>query len=200
MTANVYIDGFNLYYGRLKGTKSKWLDIGRLCDVMLPNFQVQTIRYFTARVSAMPHNPSVALRQQVYLKALYTLPRVKVHFGHFLVTTTRAALVNPKPGGPQTAEVGKTEEKGSDVNLATFMVADAFRNDAQAYVVISNDSDLMEPLRLVQHELGHTVGILNPHDTPSHMLLRCKPTFTKAIRAGVVASCQTSSRTVTATR
>ncbi len=48
MRANVYVDGFNLYYGRLKGTKHKWLDLEKLCDRMLPNDSVQRIRYFTA--------------------------------------------------------------------------------------------------------------------------------------------------------
>ncbi len=134
----------------------------------------------------------------MYLRALYTLPRVSVHFGHFLVTYPRVALFDPPSGSPTTAQIVKTEEKGSDVNLATFMLADAFRNDAEAYVVINNDSDLMQPLRLVQHELGHTVGILNPHPNPSHMLLRCKPTFTKSVRAGVVASCKLPDRIVDA--
>jgi hypothetical protein len=53
----------------------------------------------------MPGNPDVAIRQQVYLRALYTLPRVSVHFGHFLVNTTRMAVANPPPGAPLTVEV-----------------------------------------------------------------------------------------------
>lgn len=190
MIANVYVDGFNLYYGRLKNTQNKWLDLERLCDQMLPNFQVKRIRYFTARVSAMPHNPDVARRQQVYLKALYTLPRVTVHFGHFLVNNTRMALTNPPARGPQTVEVIKTEEKGSDVNLATYLMADAFRSDADAFVVVSNDSDLKEPMRMVKHELHKVVGLLNPHDTPSQKLAQCRPDFVKQIRNGVVAVSQ----------
>jgi hypothetical protein len=33
--------------------------------------------------------------------------------------------------------------------------------------VVSNDSDLSEPLRLVRHEPGKEIGLLNPHKTPS---------------------------------
>src|SRR5712691_4425208 len=57
---NVYIDGFNLYYGALKGTPYKWLDLGRLCQALLPSDTIQEIKYFTARVSARPARPSNA--------------------------------------------------------------------------------------------------------------------------------------------
>ena len=73
-------------------------------------------------------------------------------------------LVAPPPGGPRTVEVIKTEEKGSDVNLATHLLADAFRHDCEAAVVITNDSDLAEPIRVVRHELGLPVGVVNPGD------------------------------------
>jgi NYN domain len=55
------------------------------------------------------------------------------------------------------------------VNLATYLLVDAFRDDAQAFVVVSNDSDLTEPIRIVRHELGKVVGLLNPPaPTESH--------------------------------
>ncbi len=60
-------------------------------------------------------------------------------------------------------DVIKTEEKGSDVNLATYLLLDSFHKDAQAAVVISNDSDLKEPLAVAQDTFGLTVGIVNPH-------------------------------------
>jgi len=48
--ANVYVDGFNLYYGALKGTPLKWLDIAALCRLLLPGDTINRIRYFTARI------------------------------------------------------------------------------------------------------------------------------------------------------
>ena len=77
------------------------------------------IRYFTAIVSARPNDPSAPDRQRAYLRALETMPHVSVHLGHFLTTHVRMALVAPRPRGPRIVEVIKTEEKGSDVNLAT---------------------------------------------------------------------------------
>ena len=57
LKTSVYIDGFNLYYGALKQTPYKWLDIGKLCQVMLPAHVIHTIKFFTANVSARPHDP-----------------------------------------------------------------------------------------------------------------------------------------------
>lgn len=55
-----------------------------------------------------------------------------------------------------------TEEKGSDVNLALHMLYDGFTGDYEMAVIISNDSDLAEPVRMVNKMLGKKVGILNP--------------------------------------
>lgn len=180
-----------MYYGCLKGTPHKWVDLEKLFGLLLPENDIKRIRYFTARVKANHHDPQTSVRQQAYLRALYTLPKVKVHFGHYMVTTVRMALAEPPPlPGMQTVEVIKSEEKGSDVNLATYLMADAFREDAETFVIVSNDSDLMEPMRIVKHELGMKVGILNPQKQASRMLQKCKPDFTKQIRGGVLAASQ----------
>lgn len=59
--------------------------------------------------------------------------------------------------------VNRTEEKGSDVNLATYLVLDGFKGEYDEAIVVSNDSDLVEPIRVVQSQLGLRVGVLNPH-------------------------------------
>jgi hypothetical protein len=132
LQTNVYIDGFNLYYGCLKGTPYKWLDLDALCRRLLPKHRLGRIRYFTAIVSARPHDLSGPDRQRVYLRALETMPHVSVHLGHFLTSHVRMPLIAPPAGGPRTVEVIRTEEKGSDVNLATYLLADAFRRDCEA--------------------------------------------------------------------
>lgn len=57
--AIVYVDGFNLYYGSLKGTPHRWLDLARLADLMLPDQEVIAVKYFTAIVDS----PSGSVRQ-----------------------------------------------------------------------------------------------------------------------------------------
>ncbi|WP_084962026.1 NYN domain-containing protein [Thermoactinospora rubra] len=100
-------------------------------------------------------------------------------------------LAHPPANGPSTVEVIKTEEKSTDVNLATDLLLDAFRNDCQVAVIISNDADLAGPIRAVRHELGLKVGIVNPtrrHHSP--YLLATQPTFLRKIRESALQASQ----------
>src|SRR5215469_2477320 len=188
-TANIYVDGLNLYYGCLKGTAYKWLDLNALFETLLPNYDIKRIRYFTARISARPDNPGTAQRQDAYIRALRTLPNVSIFLGKFLVSTQRMPLADPKSGN-KTVEVIKTEEKGSDVNIATYLLIDAFHRDSDLAVVVSNDSDLCEPIRIVKDEFKVPVGLLIPHSRTSEALRRLNPTFLKKIRGGPLSVCQ----------
>ena len=60
-------------------------------------------------------------------------------------------------------EVLDTKEKGSDVNLATYLLVDGFNKEYQMAVVISADSDLAEPIKLTISQLGLPVGVLHPY-------------------------------------
>ena len=92
--ANVYIDGFNLFYGALKGRPSlKWLDLaafGRA--LLLPDQELHWVRYFTARVGGRAVDPHLPQRQDTYLRALATLPEVSVHEGYFQTKPARLPL------------------------------------------------------------------------------------------------------------
>jgi len=189
MATNVYVDAFNLYYGSLKGTPYRWLDLGTLCARLLPKDRINRIRYFTATVSARPDNPDAPQRQQVYLRALETTPGLSIHYGHYLSHVTRMPLANPRPGGARTVEVVKTEEKGSDVNLATYLLLDAFQRDCDVAVVISNDSDLKLPIEIARSELGIRVGVVNPHP-PARRSRALEPTFFKQLRTSALGACQ----------
>lgn len=185
----VYVDGFNLYYGAIKGTKHHWLNIAKMCQLLLPGQQITSIRYCTARVSGRPGDPDKPVRQQVYLRALQTIPQLQISLGMFLSHQVRMPLVKPLPTGERHAWVIKTEEKGSDVNLATHLLHDAHLNQYDTAVVISNDSDLLEPIRIVRRELHKKVGILNPHKNPCKVLVP-EVDFFKQIRQGVLAASQ----------
>jgi NYN domain-containing protein len=142
-STHVYIDGFNLYYGALKGTPHKWLDLSALCRRLLPDDDIRRIRYFTARVADRPHNPGTAARQDAYLRALASDPLVTIHYGTFKSGVRRMPLAPvPAIGRPVMARVVSTEEKGSDVNLASYLLLDALRGACDTAVVVTNDSDL----------------------------------------------------------
>lgn len=156
----VYVDGFNLYYRTLRKTKYKWLNLEALASGLLdPENEIQRIRYFTAPVSGK-FDPGVPVRQQRYLQALRTLPSVSIHEGNFLTRPKIRPLVNPAPGGPTHVEIWNTEEKGSDVNLATYLVHDAWRDLFDVAVVLSQDTDLNEPVRIVRDEIKKSIGVI----------------------------------------
>jgi hypothetical protein len=184
---SVYIDGFNLYYGATKGTPYRWLNLHQLCVNMLPNDTIQEIKYFTAKVSARPHDPQQPMRQQIYLRALQTLPDMKIIYGHFLTHSCRMVLTGVNP--TQKVWVDKTEEKGSDVNLASHLLMDGFGRKYEVAVLITNDSDLAEPVRMVRQELGLGIGILNPHQHHSQQLKQLA-TFIKRIRQSDLVAAQ----------
>jgi hypothetical protein len=140
VSTNVYVDGFNLYYGCLRERPGKWLDLERLFAQLLPDHDVKRIRYFTGRVS---HRS-----------------RCRGPPAHLSAGAQDAADSAGAPG--------------------------AFHDQG----VVSNDSDLSEPLRLVRHEPGKEIGLLNPHKTPSKRLATCGPGFVKQIRRGVIMSSQ----------
>ena len=167
MKANVYIDGFNLYYGSLKRTPYKWLNLSLMCRGLLPDREVNKIRYFTARITSLPRNPEGPDRQDAYLRALETLPNLTVHLGRFSsrpVYLPAYPLAYSDPTSPaQTVRVLRTEEKRSDVNLATLLLTDCVDDNFDEAVVISNDSDLTLPIAYAANRFGKVVGVVNPH-------------------------------------
>lgn len=163
MKVNVYVDGFNLYYGALKQRPAcKWLDIDAFAQQLLLSGQtLNRIRYFIARVSGL-RDPQTPVRQTTYLRALTTIPHLSIHEGTFRTNEVMLPLANPPARGPKVVKVLKTEEKGSDVSLATHLLLDAFQGDADVSIVVSDDFDLKEPLRITRSELGRRVGVVSP--------------------------------------
>ena len=188
----VYVDGFNLNYGAVKDTPYKWLNIRRLCELLLPNHSIQRIKYFTARVSARADDPDKPTRQQIYFRALKTIPGLDIIYGSFLSHEVMMPLAELPTRGSRFVKVIRTEEKGSDVNIATHLVHDAYQTSFESAILITNDSDLQEPVRIVQEELGLEVGILNPHRQTASRVLARHAAFIKQIRAGALRASQFS--------
>jgi len=162
MRMNVYIDGFNLYYGCLRNSQYKWLDLSSLCRNIFPKHNINRIRYFTALVRSPSDDALKLERQLIFIRALKTIPNLTIHYGHFLSHPREMVLETPSDPNNKTVRVIKTEEKGSDVNLATYLLVDGYENDYEIAVVITNDSDLAEPIKVVRERLNLPVGVINP--------------------------------------
>lgn len=195
----VYVDGFNLYYGGRddhcgKSTAGwRWLDLQALAQRMLPKDQIVGIKYFTALIVPRPGNPGARQDQETYIRAIKTIPNLEVVYGRFLTSKIWAMRVHPPKVGKKKVKVYKTEEKGSDVNLASHLLVDGFKKNYELAAVISNDGDLKGPIAYVRDDLSLPVGVLNPRKKRSHALSPSQlppKSFYKPIRAGALRASQ----------
>lgn len=180
METRVYIDGYNLYYGCLKGTAFKWLDISSLFKkyVLLEsspfynaNSQCQ-FKYFTADIVHKAAKDSHSVKdQQTYhraLKALYSEDEFSIIKGYYSVTDTYAPLVDPdepmlEPRWCNRVKVWKLEEKQTDVNLAVEAVVDALTSESELEMVfVTNDTDICPALAKIKRLTNHKIGVVIP--------------------------------------
>ena len=181
MKLAVYIDGLNLYYGTLKKTPYKWLNVESLVKNILPSHcSIVGIKYFTARISPVTGNINAPLRQSLYLRALKTLKNVEIEEGHFLTHVARVPAI-PKDCTCENLEmikkkkmniirVLKREEKETDVNLASHLLVDAFENKYKGAVIVSNDSDLFTPMQMIKTKYNKKLFLIHPYKRKSAKL------------------------------
>ncbi|AKN15819.1 hypothetical protein MHAE_17640 [Mycobacterium haemophilum DSM 44634] len=171
----------------------RWLDIRALAADLCRwhGAAVERIVYCTAYVD-QTDNLGAFADQSVYIKALREHGSIDVlELGYYVAWPKRLPLAEELPDGraklvvPSGAETWKglpitrvtnanddvfmvtvrnREEKGSDVNVATHLLADIFRGDVEAAIVISNDSDLALPLSIARSMVP--VGTVNPGAKP----------------------------------
>lgn len=190
----VYIDGYNLYYGLLKGTRDKWLDLAKFSKALLrEDHEIVQIKYFTAPIRTYPFDAAAVDRQKIYLQALSTFPNLKTILGFYSknnalmpASTEECRKCGNSRGG--FLNVMKLEEKRSDVNIATEMILDALDVDAEAYVLISGDSDFISPVSMVRKRFEKTVIVFSPHEGLSG--LKPYASYYRNIPRNLPAQCQ----------
>ena len=154
----IYIDGFNLYYGALKGGPHKWLDLERCFNLLRPHDDIRQLHYFTALVRG-PSLPD----QQTYLRALATLPLVNVVLGNYKAKQVKCAVAGCTHAG--TRIFSTVEEKRTDVNIALQMLEDSYEDRADRLILVSGDSDLV-PAVIKVKALGKEVIVYVPAPGP----------------------------------
>jgi len=114
------------------------------------------------------------------------IPEIKIYFGHFLSHEVVAPLAHPTDN-IKTVKIIKTEEKGSDVNIAVHILNDAWLNNYDCAIVVSNDSDLAESMKLVkEYHPDKILGLIMPgQGHPSKELMK-HADFVKRVRTGIL--------------
>ena len=195
---NAYIDGFNLYKGALEDRPDlKWLDLKGLCKSLMPGQELKKIYYFTAPLMNRYEGDRANERQNRYLRAL-TQSGVEVVKGNFrrdqvwerMTSRVHQEVIEPNlpendgitqsafdhiwestsPDAPK-ARVLKFEEKGSDVNIACYLLRDAYLGVTDNALLISGDSDLVRAVDFARNT-GVVVKVAVPSKTRSHANLK----------------------------
>jgi uncharacterized LabA/DUF88 family protein len=157
----VYIDGFNLYYGALKHTTHKWLDLQHYFELVRPDDDIQTIHYFTAIVNGPSRTD-----QLTYLAALETLSKVNIVRGRYMEKPVVCRVAACTHRAPRTFM--RSEEKRTDVNIALQMLDDAYQGLAERMVLVSGDSDLVPALNFVKVRAPHCeLVVYVPNNNPN---------------------------------
>ena len=147
MRTVAFIDGFNLYHSLAEAPSGckrenlkifRWLDLKKLCQKFLTKSDNLTdVYYFTA----FAHwDGGKVDRHKKYIQALETTG-VRVVIGNFKKVTKKCRKCFKKY---------KTyEEKETDVNIASYLLKGAFKNEYDQFFILSADSDLIPPIKII---------------------------------------------------
>ena len=119
-----------------------------------------------------------------------SVPSLTVHEGLFRTRVVRMRGAGPRHGASDRVEVVRTEEKGSDVNLATFALWDAIHERPSVMALITNDSDQKQTLQFIHNALGIDVVVLNPDPRRPSADLRAVATEVRPLRPRLLAASQ----------
>ncbi|MDD2817108.1 MAG: NYN domain-containing protein [Thiotrichaceae bacterium] len=166
-----YVDGYNMYYGCLKNSPDKWLDIKKLFDGILhiqnPESQLLKVKFFTAPIKAnvASHGTKAQASQQTYhnaLKKMYPECLEIINGYYSLEKATPLKYITP-PDKAQREAIWKLEEKQTDVNIAITAYRDIAKQKAEQLVFVSNDTDLVPALAAIREDYPDTkIGVIIP--------------------------------------
>lgn len=175
----IYIDGYNLYYGRLRNTPYKWLDVVALFEALLkeqdPSASLEVVKFFTAPALARfaSHGVASVEAQQTYHRALQAKHGTRFELVHGTHSFDKGGTLLPTfiPGQPYNRQVRsrvwKLEEKKTDVNLAMAMYRDAAKGRYAKLVLCSNDSDAEPALHALREDFAQLqIGLVTPVPPP----------------------------------
>ena len=168
MNTRIYIDGYNLYFGCLKGSYFKWLNLVTLSELLLKRsgekksvLDELAVKFFTAEISQKAASDPHSLNdQRAYHLALHNhcSPKLQIIKGSYTIDKTKFPLVEQdelgkdiEPSLSERVKIWKMEEKQTDVNIALEAVYDAITDlSIEQVVFITNDIDIAPALNKIK--------------------------------------------------
>jgi len=181
LRVGAYVDGLNVYYGgrHLCGRDApgwRWFDLAASVERMIARnaawvaqgATLHRLVYCTALIRG-EINPNGRRRQESYLAALRADDRITIELGYFALRKVRG-----QAGEGGVRETRKaSDEKGSDVNVASHLLIDIHTQAIDAAVLISNDGDLRLPAQHARTRVP--TGTANPRGRSTAIHLRGEP-------------------------
>ena len=186
LRTRIYIDGYNFYYGCLRGTPHKWLDLLPLFENhILPSALLKdgdghirqsallpspSIKFFTAKIiESVARSTDSVSSQARYHTALRKLHdgRIELIEGYYAVNKMKVKVVdadepNRPPRECKEVQAWKVEEKQSDVNLALQVYHDAITGQIDHAVIVTNDTDIAPALAMIRAHTQVLMGVVVP--------------------------------------
>lgn len=152
---NVYVDGYNLYHAvdNLNDDRLKWLDLRCLMSHFLDSniHNLQDVYYFSAYAT---WKNKAYKRHEVYTRALLAMG-VTTIMGKFRAKDRFCRSCSAKWIGH--------EEKETDVNIALYLLNDAYQDQYDEAIIVSQDSDLFPAIKMVnKHFPKKSIKIITP--------------------------------------
>jgi 6-hydroxy-3-succinoylpyridine 3-monooxygenase len=178
VNTRIYIDGYNLYFGCLKGSPFKWLNPVSLSERLLKRCGVSAsvlddlaVKFFTAEISQRAASDKSSLNdQRSYHLALhnYCGSKLKTIKGSYAIDKTKFPIVEKdnlgkekEPSESERVKIWKMEEKQSDVNVALEAVYDAITDlSIEQVVFVTNDTDIVPALEKIKYH--NTLKVRSP--------------------------------------
>jgi 6-hydroxy-3-succinoylpyridine 3-monooxygenase len=218
LRTRIYIDGYNFYYGCLKGTPYKWLDLLPLFENhILPSALVKdaegharqsallpspSVKFFTAKivesVSRSIDSVSSQARYHTALRKIHA-GRIELIEGYYAVNKMKVKVVDPlnpdqAPRNCIETQAWKVEEKQSDVNLALQAYHDAITGQIDHAVIVTNDTDIAPALEMIRVHTGVIIGVVVPttdeRRPPNTDLVKLAHWTRRHVNASELAACQ----------
>jgi uncharacterized LabA/DUF88 family protein len=128
----VFIDGSNFYYALKRSFSTTKIDFEKFCNFLSLNEDLVKIKYYNSTLN-MEDDEVAYKKQQSFFDYLFEVPLMDIYFGR----------LEKRPGGLKA-------EKGVDVKLAVDLVVNAYKDNYDVAILVSNDADFIPAIEEVK--------------------------------------------------